>query len=229
MTKKNTAILLLLLFVSSVLAAQKHPGSSKTRVARDPLSTDRRFLPVDAVIDDLISKGTIPGAVLLVGQKGKIIYRKAYGHRAVAPAQEPMTVDTVFDIASLTKCVATATSITRMLELGQLRLNDTIGKFIPEFATNGKEEITIRELLTHYSGLRPDLDLRQPWAGRDTAFNMIAAEKPILQPGSQFLYSDINFEILGFVVERVSRLTLDKYASVHIFQPLKMKHTTFLP
>jgi uncharacterized protein YbbC (DUF1343 family)/CubicO group peptidase (beta-lactamase class C family) len=230
MTKKTIASVLIALFLSSFVVAQKRPSSSRPRAAaKDPLSTDRRFLPVDAVIEDLVSKGTIPGAVLLVGQKGKIIYRKAYGHRALVPAQEPMTVDTVFDIASLTKCVATATSITRMLELGQLRLNDTIGKFIPEFATNGKEEITIRELMTHYSGLRPDLDLRQPWSGRDTAFKMIEDEKPVNPPGAQFVYSDINFEILGFVVERISRLTLDQYASVHVFQPLKMKRTRYLP
>ena len=160
--KKRAIVLLLVCFASMSLVAEKRPTSTSRgrHPARDLLSTDRRFLPVDAVIEDLVSKGTIPGAVLLVGQKGKVIYRKAYGHRAIVPAQEPMTVDTIFDIASLTKCVATATSITRMLELGQLRLNDTIGKFIPEFAINGKEEITIRELMTHYSGLRPDLDLR---------------------------------------------------------------------
>jgi uncharacterized protein YbbC (DUF1343 family)/CubicO group peptidase (beta-lactamase class C family) len=232
MTKKLFALLILLSFLSPNLLAQRkktNRPSTAARVTADPLSRDPRFQPADSIINDVIAKGQIPGAVLLVGHKGRIIYRKAYGHRALVPTQEPMTVDTIFDIASLTKCVATATSITRMLELGQLRLNDTIGKFIPEFATNGKEEITIRELLTHYSGLGPDLDLKQPWAGRDTAFKMIAAEKPVNPPGSQFLYSDINFEILGLIVERVSNLTLDKYASIHVFQPLKMKHTSFLP
>ncbi len=233
MKKKNVLVLLALLsvFSASLLAQTKKtnkPGKG-AKVSKDALSRDPRFQSVDAVIEDVITKGQIPGAVLLVGSKGKVIYRKAYGHRALVPNQEPMTTDTIFDIASLTKCVATATSVARMLELGQLRLNDTIGKFIPEFATNGKQEITIRELMTHYSGLGPDLDLRQPWSGRETAFNMIAAEKPVMAPGSHFLYSDINFEILGLIVERISNLTLDKYASIHVFQPLKMKHTAFLP
>jgi CubicO group peptidase (beta-lactamase class C family) len=227
---RNT-IILVLTFCLSVcsFSETKRPSPPAKQPTRDPLSVDRRFQPLDAIIEDVIAKQQIPGAVLLVGQKGRVIYRKAYGHRALVPALEPMTVDTIFDIASLTKCVATSTSIMRMLELGQLRLNDPVGKFIPEFGTNGKEEITIRELLTHYSGLRPDLDLKQPWSGRDTAFKMITAEKPIVTPGTQFLYSDINFEILGLLIERISGLTEDKYASVHVFQPLKMKHTTYLP
>jgi uncharacterized protein YbbC (DUF1343 family)/CubicO group peptidase (beta-lactamase class C family) len=191
--------------------------------------SDKRFAPVDAVINDYVAKQQIPGAVLLIGQKGKVIYRKAYGHRSLQPSLEPMTVNTIFDIASLTKSVATATSVMRMLELGQIRLNDPVSRYLPELGNNGKEEITIRQLLTHYSGLRPDLDLRQPWSGSDTAFRMIAAEKPVLPVGAQFLYSDINFEILGYLVERISNLSLDKYASVHIFKPLKMEHTSFLP
>ncbi|MCU1304582.1 MAG: hypothetical protein JWQ87_4866, partial [Candidatus Sulfotelmatobacter sp.] len=203
---------------------------AKTKPAKiDPLSKDKRFAPADAVINDYIAKRQIPGAVLLVGHKGKVIYRKAYGHRSLQPSLEAMTVDTIFDIASLTKSVATATSVMRMLELGQIRLNDPIARYLPELGNNGKEEITIRQLLTHYSGLRPDLDRRQPWTGSDTALRMIAAEKPVVPTGSQFLYSDINYEVLGFLVERISKLPLDKYASVHVFQPLKMEHTTFLP
>jgi uncharacterized protein YbbC (DUF1343 family)/CubicO group peptidase (beta-lactamase class C family) len=116
-----------------------------------------------------------------------------------------------------------------MLELGQIRLNDPVARYLPELGNNGKEEITIRQLLTHYSGLRPDLDNRQPWTGSDTALRMIAGEKPVVPTGTQFLYSDINYEILGYLVERISKLSLDKYASVHVFQPLKMEHTTFLP
>jgi uncharacterized protein YbbC (DUF1343 family)/CubicO group peptidase (beta-lactamase class C family) len=233
MKKKNLIVISAILsVVSPCLAAQAKKTAKPAKVAKSskgPSSRGSRFQSVDAAIEDVIAKGQIPGAVLVVGHEGKVIYRKAYGHRALVPSQEPMTTDTIFDIASLTKCVATATSVTRMLELGQLRLNDTIGKFIPEFATNGKQEITIRELMTHFSGLGPDLDLRQPWTGRETAFNMIAAEKPVNPPGSRFLYSDINFEILGFIVEKVSNLTLDKYASIHVFQPLKMKHTSYLP
>jgi uncharacterized protein YbbC (DUF1343 family)/CubicO group peptidase (beta-lactamase class C family) len=211
------------------LAASTRKKTKDVAPKKDPLSVDKRFLATDAVINDYVAKQLIPGAVLLVGHKGKIVYRKAYGHRALQPTLEPMTSDTIFDIASLTKCVATATSIVRMLQLGQIRLNDPIIRYLPELNANGKEEITIRQLLTHYSGLRPDIDLRQAWSGSDAAMRLIIAEKPMVPPGSQFLYSDINFEILGFLVERISGLTLDKYASVHIFQPLKMEHSSFLP
>jgi uncharacterized protein YbbC (DUF1343 family) len=140
-----------------------------------------------------------------------------------------MTLDTVFDMASLTKCLATATSITRMLELGQIRLNDPVSKYLPEFAQNGKEDITIRQLVTHYSGLAPDLDLKEPWQGYDTAIRMAMAEKLDNPPGAKFVYSDINYIVLGELVHRVSGMPLDKYAQVHFYQPLKMTHTTFNP
>ena len=99
-----------------------------------------------------------PGAVVIVGHEGKVIYRKAFGSRSLDPAIEPMTVDTIFDMASLTKVMATTSSVMRLVQLGQIKLNDPVAKYIPEFAQNGKEEVTIRQLLTHYSGLRADLD-----------------------------------------------------------------------
>ena len=171
----------------------------------------------------------IPGAVVLVGHNGRVIYRKAFGWRALEPRREVMTLDTIFDIASLTKVIATTTCVMRMVELGQVRLNDPVSKYLPEFAANGKEDITVRQLLTHYSGLAPDLDLTTPWQGRDAALRMAFAEKPQKPPGARFVYSDINFITLGALVERVSSMSLDKYADAHIFQTLKMAHTRFLP
>ncbi len=176
-----------------------------------------------------VARGTIPGGVVLVGHDGVVVYRKAFGMRSLEPAKEAMTVDTIFDIASLTKCVATATSVMKLVEQGRLRLNDPVATYLPEFARNGKENITIRQLLTHFSGLPEDLDLSAPWKGRVAAFEMAVDEKPIFPPGSRFLYSDINFETLGFVVEKVSGLTLDEYAAKNIFEPLAMKDTRFLP
>src|SRR5437879_12421335 len=111
----------------------------------------------------------------------------------------------------------------------EVRLNDPVAKYIPEFAQNGKEDITVRGLLTHYSGLEPDLDLTHPWQGRDTAFSMAFAEKPVNPSGSRFVYSDINFITLGALVERVSKVELDKYCAQNIFTPLKMARTRFLP
>jgi len=140
-----------------------------------------------------------------------------------------MTNDTIFDVASLTKVVATTTAAVQLVQRGEIRLNDPVAKYIPEFAQNGKEDITVRELLTHFSGLPEDLDLTSPWEGRKAALDMAFAEKPIHSPGSRFLYSDINFIILGALVERVSGMTLDVYCRRNIFIPLGMTHTRFLP
>ncbi len=188
-----------------------------------------RLSGVDSVIRQAIAEGTIPGAVLVVGHDGSVVYRKAYGERALEPTREPMTLDTVFDVASLTKVIATTTSVMQLVEQGRVRLNDPVAKYLPEFAQNEKGDITIRQLLTHYSGLEPDLDLKTAWEGKDAAYRMAFSETPAQAPGSSFTYSDINFIVLGALVERVSGETLDEYATRHIFAPLKMIHTRFLP
>lgn len=188
---------------------------------------------MDAILDPIMEKavadGNIPGGVLLIGHNGKVVYRKAFGSRSLEPVREPMTIDTVFDLASLTKCIATATSVMKLVGQGRIRLNDPVAAYLPEFAQDGKKDITVRDLLTHYSGLREDLDLKTPWTGRDTAFEMAMREKPIYPPGSRFLYSDINFETLGFLVEKITGVSLADYASRNIYAPLGMKDTRFLP
>lgn len=195
-----------------------------TRPAATP-----RFGAVDAVIEQAIHEGNIPGAVLIVGHNGRVIYRKAYGSRVLEPRREVMTLDTIFDLASLTKVIVTATAVMQLVEQGKVRLNDPVTKYLPEFAQNGKEDITVRQLLTHYSGLEPDLNLKMPWEGKETAYHMAFAEMPEDAPGSKFSYSDINFIVLGALVERVSGETLDVYAPRHIFVPLRMTHTRFVP
>ncbi len=184
---------------------------------------------VDAVIQQAIHDGNIPGAVLLVGHDGHVIYRKAYGNRALEPRREPMALDTIFDLASLTKVIATTTAVMQLVEQGKVRLNDPAAKYLPEFAQNGKDDVTVRQLLTHYSGLAPDLDLKMPWQGKETAYRMAFAETPEDPPGSRFSYSDINFIVLGALVERVSGQSLEEYCERHIFVPLKMMHTRLLP
>jgi uncharacterized protein YbbC (DUF1343 family)/CubicO group peptidase (beta-lactamase class C family) len=188
-----------------------------------------RFAPVDMAVRNAILQQLIPGAVVLVGHDGKVVYRKAFGSRSVDPVIEPMTVDTIFDMASLTKVMATTSSVMRLVQLGQIKLNDPVAKYIPEFAQNGKEEVTIRQLLTHYSGLRADLDLKPEWSGQEEGFRLANAEKPVTPPGSTFLYSDINFIVLGELVQRVSRLALNTYAESFVFSPLGMTTTRFLP
>jgi uncharacterized protein YbbC (DUF1343 family)/CubicO group peptidase (beta-lactamase class C family) len=188
-----------------------------------------RFAPVDAAIRNAILQGMTPGAVVVVGHEGKVVYRKAFGSRSLDPVIEPMTVDTIFDVASLTKVMATTSSVMRLVQLGQIKLNDPVAKYIPEFAQDGKEEVTIRQLLTHYSGLRADLDPKPEWTGQEDGFRLANAEKLASPPGSTFLYSDINFIVLGELVQRVSRLSLNMYAESFVFGPLGMTTTRFLP
>jgi uncharacterized protein YbbC (DUF1343 family)/CubicO group peptidase (beta-lactamase class C family) len=192
-------------------------------------STSDRLNVVDSIVQDAIRDEQIPGAVVLVGHDGQVIYRKAFGERSLEPQRELMTVDTIFDLASLTKAVATTVAVMQLVEKGQIRVNEPAAKYVPGFAENGKQEITVRELLTHYSGLPEDLDLSQPWEGWETAVHMAYEQKPISPPGSRFLYSDINFIVLGALVERVSEMSLDAYCEKNIFAPLKMTHTRFLP
>jgi uncharacterized protein YbbC (DUF1343 family)/CubicO group peptidase (beta-lactamase class C family) len=167
--------------------------------------------------------------VVVVGQNGRVIYRKAFGHRALVPKQLPMTVGTIFDLASLTKVVATTTAIMQLVEQGKMVLSAPVSDYWPEFKVNGKEAISVRELMTHYSGLPPDLELKPDWSGYDTAMKMIVGEKLIAPPGTRFIYSDINFETLGELVRLVSGQPLDVYCAQHVFKPLGMKDTRFKP
>jgi uncharacterized protein YbbC (DUF1343 family)/CubicO group peptidase (beta-lactamase class C family) len=192
-------------------------------------SLNSRLSVLDPIVNDAIAKHQIPGAVLIVGHNGQIVYRKAYGSRAIVPRREKMTLDTVFDCASLTKVIATTTAVMQLWEQGKFRMNDPVATYIPEFAANGKQDITIRQLLVHYSGLPPDLDLTQKWEGKDTGYRMAFDVAPDRPPGSAFVYSDINFIVLGALVERLSGESLDEYAMKHVFAPLGMKDTRFLP
>ncbi len=196
---------------------------AQTSSSADPLK------PLDAIVLDAIHTNQVPGAVVLVGHNGQIVYRKAFGDRALDPRREAMTLDTIFDIASLTKVVATTTAVMQLVEQGRVRVNDPVVKYLPEFAQNGKEDVTVRELLTHYSGLTEDLDRSQPWEGRETAYRIAFEQKPVDPPGARFRYSDINFITLGALVERVSGLPLEEYCQKNIFTPLGMSTTRYLP
>lgn len=140
-----------------------------------------------------------------------------------------MKLNTIFDIASLTKVIATTTAIIQLSENGKINIEDHVAKYWPEFRENVKEQITVKELLTHYSGLRPDLSLKPDWSGYDVAIRKILEEKTVGAPGTQFIYSDINFIILGEIVRRVSGKPLEVYCAENIFKPLGMKDTGFNP
>ncbi len=199
-------------------------------------TNDSRLADLDGAINAAVAHDEIPGAVLLVGQRDQILWRKAYGSRAILPSREPMTVDTIFDLASLTKIFATTASVMKLFEAGKIRLNDDAVRYIPELGTVGatadKNQITIRHLMTHTAGFAPDPnDSKIPagWSGAEPLLGEIYAEPLTSPPGARFLYSDSSFILLGEIVRRVSGLPLNEYAAREIFGPLGMTHTRFLP
>jgi SSS family transporter len=191
------------------------------------------FSDVTTLANQAVVSKTLPGAVVLIQHGGQTVFKQAFGNRALEPAVEPMTEDTLFDMASLSKCLSTATAVMQLYEANKLKFDDPVAKYLPEFAVNGKERVTIRELLTHYSGLPPDISLKDEWglATPDKAEGIKRAMVSSLtsSPGTHFEYSDINFITLGALVEKISGQTLDEYTQEHIFEPLKMMHTQYLP
>src|SRR5213594_221424 len=218
-----------LIVALAVLIAQSTFAQLPTAPSANSGVSIERLARMDSVIQQSIEKRELPGAVVLVGHRGKIVWQKAYGARAVEPQREAMTTDTIFDLASLTKVVATTTSIMILIEQGKVRLNDSVVKFIPEMKEGGRDAITIEHLLTHLTGFAPDFDLRERWIGYEEAIKRLYREPLRSQPGTRFVYSDINYIALGEVVHRVSGLMLDEFARRNIFVPLGMRDTGFNP
>jgi uncharacterized protein YbbC (DUF1343 family)/CubicO group peptidase (beta-lactamase class C family) len=183
---------------------------------------------VDDAINAGVQQGRFPGAVLVIGHNGKIVYEKAYGNRALVPAVEPMTLDTIFDCASLTKVIATTSSVMKLFEQGKFRLNDKITEYIPEFQ-GGKSDITIRNLMTHFSGLQPDVPLVPAWSGYQHGIDLADTFQPAGPPNARYVYSDINFLLMGELVHRLSGQFVSDYARQNIFLPLGMKDSMYNP
>lgn len=196
-----------------------------------PRVSPPRFAAIDRVVEESLSRGELPGAVVLVGIRDRVVYRKAFGNRAVLPAREPMTPDTVFDVASLTKPVATATSVMILLERGLVALRDPVVKYVPEFAPEGgdREKVTVEQLLTHRAGLPPDDPIELYTGTRAEIFARKYREPLEAPPGTRFRYSDVGYEVLGELVERVSGEPLDRFAGENIFGPLGMRESHFRP
>src|SRR5215831_15159765 len=176
----------------------------QTRPQRESTESDRNWQRIDQLMQHAVQRGDVPGAVILVLHRGEIVYRKAHGLRAKKPAAEQMTVDTVFDLASLTKPIATATSILLLAERGKLQLTDKAAAHWPEFGQNGKDRITIEQLLTHTSGLIADNPEKDYLDGKAKALERICQLKLIAEPGERFIYSDVSYIVLGELVQRIS-------------------------
>jgi uncharacterized protein YbbC (DUF1343 family)/CubicO group peptidase (beta-lactamase class C family) len=228
MRKAWRALLVTVVVTGLSAAGTEVPAYVPQVPAPAPLDSTRLAL-IDTVVADAIAEKKLPGAVVLVGRGERVLFRKAYGNRALSPVKEPMTLDTVFDLASLTKVVATTTAVMALVEDGRIRLADPVASFIPEFAKYGKERITVRHLLTHMSGLRPDVDLGDPWEGYASAINLAAEETLTSAPGTRFVYSDINFFLLADIVQRVSKVPFEEFVQQRIFRPLGMRDTSFKP
>lgn len=185
------------------------------------------------VIDDIVQEGLrdkkMPGAVVVIGYRGHIVYRKAFGQRQLEPTSEPMTLDTVFDLASLTKPIATATSIMQLVEAGKIGLDDAVVKHLPAFGNHGKQSITIRHLLTHQGGLIADNSMKDFANGREKSIENLMSLEPLAAPSERFIYSDVGFMVLGELVAVVSGQSLDEYTRTHLFEPLGMRETMYRP
>lgn len=184
---------------------------------------------IDAAAHGAISRGEVPGVVVAVVHGGRVTLQKAYGLRSKEPDERPMTVDTVFDLASLTKVVATAPSVMLLVEQGKIRLGDPVARYLPSFAKNGKERVTVEQLLLHTSGLVADNALADYRAGRAAALASIDALPLMSQPGERTTYSDVGFIVLAEIVERVSGQPLDTFARERFYAPLGMRDTGFVP
>jgi uncharacterized protein YbbC (DUF1343 family)/CubicO group peptidase (beta-lactamase class C family) len=228
--RSTLALVPTLVVAAAVLAAQTPAPSTPSMDPSGAAGFDpARLASIDRVVADAITDHKMPGAVVVVGRGDTVVWRKAYGNRAVVPNVEPMTLDTIFDLASLTKVVATTTAAMMLVEQGRIRLTDPVATYVPEFGKYGKDRITIRDLMTHMSGLRPDLDLGDDWVGYDTAIALACEEVPTAPPGRRFVYSDINYILVAEIVRRVSGEPIDQFVRAHVFGPLGMRDTMFLP
>jgi len=206
-------------------------GLSAGLLASQIRAADPTADPFDAIkvaVDAAIASKEIPGAVVAFVH-AHLIEVKSYGQRAILPQPELMTKDTIFDLASLTKPIATATAIMQLIDQKKLQLDDPVAKHWPAFAANDKAMITIEQLLLHTSGLIADNPITDYADGRDKAFERIANLKLLTAPGKQFRYSDVNFIVLGHLVERLSKQPLDDYTRQHIFNLFRLDDTGFRP
>ena len=188
-----------------------------------------RLAAIDNLVAEGLEKKLMPGCVIAIGRRGKIAYHRAYGNRQLEPEPQPMSTDTVFDMASITKPVATATSVMILVEQGKLRIRDRVATYIPEFANSGKQRITLMQALTHQAGFIPDNAVADYELGRAAAFTNIHKLGTTYTPGSRFVYSDVGFILLDELIERQSGLTVAEFSKKHIFDPLGMHETGYLP
>lgn len=213
MSRSPLSVILVLTLLSVPALAQTRPD----------------FSPAEKLINDAIARKELPGAVLLIGRKSGTIYEKAFGHRALLPAPEPMTTDTIFDLASLSKSVSTTTCVMILIDRGKIDPHQKVAAYLPEFGKHGKDAITVEDLLLHRGGLVPDNPAKDYEDGPEKAWQRICDLQPKSRPGEKFVYSDVGFIVLGHLVEKLAGKPLDQFAAEEVFKPLGMNDTTYNP
>jgi uncharacterized protein YbbC (DUF1343 family)/CubicO group peptidase (beta-lactamase class C family) len=201
--------------------------SSATPVSASP--TQLEIPAIDALVQRALEEHRMPGAVVIVGRKSGVLFRRAYGQRAILPAPAPMTDTTIFDLASLTKPIVTGSLIEWLIERNRLDLDDAVSKYLPAFAAHGKEAITLRQLLEHVGGLPIENSLKDYREGPERAFERVLDQRLENPPGQTYLYGDLSYIVLGALIERVSGERLDRLAKRVLFEPLGMRDTGYLP
>ncbi len=249
----STAVLTLAAIPSCGPATQPplDTTTTTTAVTTTPATTlpvvapAEEFAPVSQLVNDAIAAHRLPGAVVQIGHAGKIVFRQAFGSRKLpgepglhgppAPA-EPMTEDTIFDLASLTKSLATAPAVLQLYEQGRIQIDDPLQTYLPDFNPANdprRAQVTLRMLLTHTSGIAGDLSLDGPW-GLDSAdkaegIRRALAAWVVFDPGTLFHYSDINFILLGALLEKITGEPVDIYVQDNVFAPLGLDDSHYLP
>lgn len=234
MAKRNfaplpVATVLFGLFALQLCGCRDRPGASTPTAPPDLKYDPSRIADLDRAVEEAIAKGDVPGAVLIVGRKDGIAYRRAYGQRSLKPAAEAMTEDTIFDLASLTKPIACATSVMLLAERGKIDLEAKASQYLPAFTGRGKENIAVRQLLLHTSGLIADNALSDYSQSPEDAIERINNLGLAAPPGSRFIYSDVGYIVLAELVQAVDGRRLDAFAREEVFTPAGMKETSFLP
>ena len=220
----STAILCTAILCTQTAAAQlPHVSPADVGINAEQLAR------IDGLVAEHLAKGKMPGCVVTIGHAGSVVFQRAYGHRQLEPDKVPMTVDTVFDLASLTKPIATGTSIMCLIDQGRLRLSDKIAAHLPEFGENGKDKVTVKQLLTHVGGLIPDNPIGDYDDGVAQAWQNIWDLELTYEPGGNFSYTDVGFIVLAKLVEKLTDKNVDEFARENVFQPLGMSETGYLP
>lgn len=218
------------LVVALAISGRQLAAAELPQVAPEEVGLDGAYLEkIEAEVRQALDEKRMPGCVVCIGRQGKIAWLRAFGHKQLEPEVVPMTTDTVFDLASLTKPIATATSVMILVERGQVRLDEPVATYVSEFGQNGKDQVTVRQLLVHQGGLIADNALSDYRDGPERAWERIFALGLNYSPGTRFVYTDVGFMVLGELVRRVSGKDVHQFSQDNVFRPLGMKETGFLP